>query len=770
MGNEVLRICERNGDDRVSETPGKDLLREVRKSSVLDLSAAAMTETMPVRRRGGPYKTEPVSDLSRWRLVSVEDRHFWEYLEDQETPDREQTMLEAHSLGLDTSKFVPDSPAAQTAFEAAVKGMNFFGRLQAEDGSWVGDFGGPLLIMPGLLVVCHVTKIHLPEVWKKEMVRFLRSVQLPDGGWGLHIEDKSTVLGTALNYVTMRILGVDPDDPDLVRARSNLHRKGGAVGIPTWGKFWLAVLNVYSWDGFNSLFPEMWLLPSWMPGHPSTVWCYCRQVYVPMSYCYAVRLTAEEDPLILSLRQELYIQDYATINWPAQRNNVAACDLYTPHSKLLDVIYSVLNLYETYHSTTLREKALKQIYEHIEADDRFTSFTNIGSIPKMMNMLVRWYVDGPSSPGFQGHVSWIPDYMWMGLDGMKMQSTNGCQLWETSFIIQAFLEAGAQNDPGLSERLCKAHHFLTITQIPENPPDYQKYYRQMNKGGFPFSTRDCGWIVSDCTAEGLKSLMLLEELCPSIRRPVASERLNDAVNVLLSLRNKDGGFATYEPTRGGRLLELLNPSELFGDIMIDYSYVECTSSVMQALRHFHKSYPDHRSEEIRWTLREGLEFCRRKQRPDGSWEGSWGVCFTYGTWFGLEAFACMDHTYENEDVPDEVQKACGFLLDRQMADGGWGEDFESCEQRRYIQSSTAQIHNTCWALLGLMAVRHPDQQAIERGVQLLIDKQLLNGDWPQGNITGVFNKNCAISYPSYKNVFPILTLARFSRLYPLAGS
>lgn len=33
---------------------------------------------------------------------------------------------------------------------------------------------------------------------------------------------------------------------------------GGAVGIPSWGKFWLAVLNVYSWEGMNTLLPEMW--------------------------------------------------------------------------------------------------------------------------------------------------------------------------------------------------------------------------------------------------------------------------------------------------------------------------------------------------------------------------------------------------------------------------------------------------------------------------------------------------------------------------------
>ena len=41
-----------------------------------------------------------------------------------------------------------------------------------------------------------------------------------------HIEDKSTVFGTALNYVSLRILGVGPDDPDLVRARNILHKKG----------------------------------------------------------------------------------------------------------------------------------------------------------------------------------------------------------------------------------------------------------------------------------------------------------------------------------------------------------------------------------------------------------------------------------------------------------------------------------------------------------------------------------------------------------------
>jgi cycloartenol synthase len=33
---------------------------------------------------------------------------------------------------------------------------------------------------------------------------------------------------------------------------------------------------------------------------------------------------------------------------------------------------------------------------------------------------------------------------------------------------------------------------------------------------------------------------------------------------------------------------MLNPSETFGDIMVDYSYVECTSACITALTSFRK--------------------------------------------------------------------------------------------------------------------------------------------------------------------------------------
>jgi lanosterol synthase len=82
------------------------------------------------------------------------------------------------------------------------------------------------------------------------------------------------VFGTALNYVALRILGVSAEHPVCLRARGTLHKlgkvyiqenlvllpiqiAGGATGIPSWGKFWLSVLNVYEWEGMNPVPPEL---------------------------------------------------------------------------------------------------------------------------------------------------------------------------------------------------------------------------------------------------------------------------------------------------------------------------------------------------------------------------------------------------------------------------------------------------------------------------------------------------------------------------------
>ena len=114
------------------------------------------------------------------------------------------------------------------------------------------------------------------------------------------------------------------------------------------------------------------------------------------------------------------------------------------------------------------------------------------------------------------------------------------------------------------------------------------------------------WPITDCTSEGLKGVLSLHKvsftkfssekslicsnfglqvpgLIPESER-ISNGRIQDACDVILSYQNADGGWATYENNRGYRWYEMLNPSEVFGDIMIDYSYVECSSACITALK------------------------------------------------------------------------------------------------------------------------------------------------------------------------------------------
>ncbi|KAL9109069.1 MAG: hypothetical protein Q9187_008212 [Circinaria calcarea] len=130
--------------------------------------------------------------------------------------------------------------------------------------------------------------------------------------------------------------------------------------------------------------------------------------------------------------------------------------------------------------------------------------------------------------------------------------------------------------------------------------------------------------------------------------------------------------------------------------------------------------------------------------------------------FALESLASVGEKYENSS---RVRKACDFFLAKQKEDGGWGENYKSCETGEYVHHAKSQVVQTCWALLGLMEAGFPDRGPIERGVRLVMGRQKRNGEWEQEAIEGVFNKSCMISYPNYKFIFPVKALGMFAKRY-----
>ncbi|RKH20261.1 2,3-oxidosqualene cyclase [Corallococcus praedator] len=624
-------------------------------------------------------------------------------------------------------------------------------RTQEADGSWKGDYGGPLFLTPVYVAGLYVMG-RAPDARTREgMLAHLRAHQNDDGGWGLDVESRSLVFTTVLNYVAQRLMGVDATDPDLVRARAWFLPRGGPLGSGSWGKFVLALLGLYDYDGLTPIPPEPWLLPRWLPFHPSRLWCHCRMVYLPMGWLYGRRARAVETPLLAQVRRELYPQSYAAVDWKEARNRVAASDAYTPRSGWLRAVNRALGLYERVHPKRLRARALEECLALIRGEDEATHHLCIGPINKVLNTVV-WHLARPDGPEVRAHLERLPDYLQHSADGTKVNGYNSSQLWDTAFAVQALVASGQA--AGARDTLERAGRFLEAEQVLEDSHQAARHHRHPSRGGWPFSTRAHGWPISDCTAEGLKACLLLEPL--GLNR-VPRERLAQAVEFILSLQNRDGGWATYEQQRGPRWLERFNPSDVFAGIMVDASYVECTSACVQALVAWRKARPE---APVGRAIARGVDFLRRTQRPDGGWEGSWGVCFSYGTWFAVTGLVAGG-LKPGDPV---LRRASAFLKAHQREDGSWSETLQSCRERRWVEGPMGHAVTTSWALMALAATGDGESEAARRGVAWLRARQGADGRWPPEPLAGVFNRTCAIHYDTYLRIFPPWALSRWGNL------
>lgn len=714
-----------------------------------------------------PLPTEvyglPSTDHSKWRLITDQlGAQKWSY-----GSSSEQSKFVEHLLKLPNSNFIEYQEEPSSAHEGARRAFEFLSQIQDDkSGIFPCQYGGPMFMLIGYITVQYLFGIPFKEEEKIEITRYIVNKAHPvDGGWGLHMYDKSTCFGTSINYVILRLLGMDKEHPVMVRARQTLRRLGGAIGAPHWGKLYLSILNLYKYEGINPAPPEFWFLPYWVPIHPGRWWVHTRAVYLPMGYICANRIQAELTPLLEEIREEIYLQDYDSIDFSRHRNTVCKVDLYYPHSKLLDTANWFLAKWENLRPQWALEKANSYVYDLVMKDMENTDYLAIAPVSHMLNSIVIGHRKGKDSEEFQRVKARWPEALFMSPEGMMMCGTNGVQVWDVAFALQYCIMAGLGKYKDFHPALVKGYRFLAKTQFTEDTVPGS--FRDHRIGGWPFSNKPQGFTVSDCTAEALKAIIMVQNVSglEYLKSEFPEKLMHPTIDLLLNLQNVGnfhfGSFATYEKIKAPEFLEKLNPAEVFGNIMVEYPYVECTDSSVLGLKYF-RDHSSYRRDDIDTAIENAINYILRFQRPDGSWYGSWGVCFSYAGMFAIEALSTVGYNYKNSEA---VQKACHFFIDRQEEDGGWSETFRSCEMFSYVRGAKSMVVQTSWVLILLLLAEYPDTSVIEKGIKFLLSMQNKDGSYDYQEVEGVFNHTCAIEYPNYKYYFPMKALGIYAEKF-----
>lgn len=436
------------------------------------------------------------------------------------------------------------------------------------------------------------------------------------------------------------------------------------------------------------------LLPAWFPASPWRWYCFPRQIYLPMTYLWENKFSCPSNPLLDAIREEIFVKSDAPTDFLASRTTVLSYQRHIKKSWVLLVVNWLLtNIWLRFlRPQSLARKAEQKALQLIRIADDQTGSTGLCVIDACLNMISIHAAEGINSKSSSSDPTRLQrmqkaslEYFFMNALGGQSQSIHGGHTWDTALALQTLALAGFGQDSELRPTMLKAYAYLAeqqhLADFPNSPP--VKHCSRL--GGFPFTTKYHSWVCSDCTGEALKALLLARKQLgdPQTKRQsggAMTAQLRLGVDNLLTSQNPSGGYSSFEPRQAGEWLETLNGTELFGKAIVEYDYVECTASAVTALQGFRLDGgggPDddaqYRDAEVQRALDHGITFIVRAQRRDGSWLGEWGVAFTYGAFFALEALGGAGRTYENCGA---VRRGCEFLLGRQMEDGGWGETMQ----------------------------------------------------------------------------------------------
>lgn len=589
---------------------------------------------------------------------------------------------------------------------------------QAPAGWWSGELETNVTMTAEHVLLLRFLNASLEAV-REDAIRHLLRNQRDDGSWALRFDGPADLSTTIEAYAALKVLGIDPGSAPMRAALAVIHRLGGVARARVFTKIWLALFGVYPWSGVPTMPPELVFLPPQVPFNFYDFACWARGTIAPLT-------------VVISRR-------------PVRALGVSLSELVVPGSEHLLArvpgsgpfwwIDQLLKLYECLPVKPARALARRRVIDWVlqrqEADGSWG-----GIQPPWVYSLIALNLEGMS---LDHHV------MRAGLEGLHqrfaIRDGGGWRLqacmspvWDTAWAVRALRTAGMERG---HPAMRNAVRWLLDEQITRGG-DWQVRCKGVACGGWAFEFDNDVYPDVDDTA-----LVVLALLEGGERRDVdaAVERARTWV---LAMRSGNGAWASFDRDNTRELIYRL-PFSDFG-AMIDPPTEDVTAHVLEMLAALEYGETDP-------YVAGGLSYLRRTQRPRGSWFGRWGVNHLYGTWCVVSALAAL------RTGGEMTASAARWLLDRQNADGGWGESCHSYADESFAGVGTSTPSQTAWAVLSLQALGFGEHATCRRGIAFLRERQHA-GTWDEPHYTGTgFPGDFYINYHLYRHLFPTMALA-----------
>ena len=217
------------------------------------------------------------------------------------------------------------------------------------------------------------------------------------------------------------------------------------------------------------------------------------------------------------------------------------------------------------------------------------------------------------------------------------------------------------------------------------------------------------------------------------------------------MQGKDGGWAAFDVDNNWQILSHVPFAD--HNAMLDPSCPDITGRVIEALMRLRL--------QARIILRSATAWnscCEPRSRMAAGTAAGASIIFTARFW----PCAVFARPASSENEPS-IQRALEFIRAYQNRDGGWGESCSSYDENRFMPNPSTPSQ-TAWGILALLAGGDLRSESLYNGVEYLVRTQNSNGTWDEDYCTGTgFPRVFYLSYTEYRNLFPLLALAEFTK-------